>query len=403
MTGKNKFYMYGPQSTTGKKRIAYVFNHPIFLGGGEISFYELIKCLDKNKFDPLIIVPANGEIATKLSRQGMDVSICPFPPLKTMVFGLPLIAVVKLGRILNSKNIHAIHVNGSRACFYCGIAGRCLGTPVLWHVRETIQDKAVYDWFLSRLSTSIICVSKSVQIKRFTKFGRQIYNKIHVVYNGVDTIRFTRDLKQGGKIRRKFELGDNMLFGIVGNVIPRKGYAFFLKGLARAKAINPDLSVKALFFGRFIDSKYKNKLYRLVKDKHLTDDVIFMGYSENISANLSVFDVFVLPSQSEGFSRSLIEAMSTGLPVLATKISEIEEAVSPGKNAILVEYGDVSQMAAAITELAEDKKLREVLGRENRKRAQSVFSMRHHVDSIQRVYENLLMKTDKKNTYAHSI
>jgi len=320
-----------------------------------------------------------------------------------MATGQVLLGFIGLYKLIKAQKADIIHVNGSRACLYAGLVGRILNIPVIWHVRETKKDLFVYDLFLSIISNSIICVSRSTKVKRFGRFGTMMSMKIHIAYNGVDTYLFNKNRSARQKIRRQFNVGDHLLFGIVGNLIPLKGHDFFLKGLAEAKKLQPDFGAKAIFIGRFLDAEDKKRLYRLTADLKLQDDVIFNGFSDNIPAYLSALDVFSLPSQREGCSRALLEAMSVGLPVIASKISEIEEVVRPDKNAILVEYGDVSQMAAAIIELAENKKLREMLGRENRNRAQTVFGMRSHVDSIQHVYEKLLMKTDKKSTYAHCI
>ena len=402
LTAANKQLEIAPvQGQKAKKKVAFIFNHSLFQGGGEISFFELVKGLDRNLFEPLVIVPGQGEIKTRTSERGMEVRVCPFPSLRSMGRGLPFGALVKLFRMLRQNRVDLIHVNGSRACFYGGIAGRLLAIPVIWHVRETIQDRKAYDRLLASFSAAIICVSRSVQIKRFAKFGPGVCKKLQVVYNGVDTQHFIKDATDRAKIRLQLEIGNRSLFGIVGNMIPLKGQAFFLNAVAEAKKMQPDVEIKAVFIGRYLDTDYKERLYRLTADLNLRDDVIFKGYCDNISAYLSACDVFVLPSQREGCSRALLEAMSSGLPVIASKISEIEEVVQTDRNAILVEYGNVFQMATAITKLAENKRLRELLGNENEKRAEAIFGLQAHVDCIQGVYKNLLMKSNKEKNYAH--
>lgn len=383
------------------KKIAFIFNHSSFQGGGEISFFELIKGIDRAFIDLLVIVPGKGEIEECTSAKGIEVKVCPFASLRNWPRGLPLWTVIKLSKIFRIKNIDLIHANGSRACLYSEISGRLLKIPVIWHVRETKKDITVYDKLLAHFASDIICVSDGVLAKRFGKFGSLITDKIHVVYNGVDTKYFNQDPETGKKVRQQLGIGRQILFGIVGNLIPLKGHDFFIKALAKAKRSRPDLEIKAVFLGRFLDAEYKKVLYGLAADLQLQEDVIFNGYCGNIPAYLSALDVFVLPSRREGCSRALLEAMSAGLPVIASKISENEEVVKPDKNAILVQYGDISQMAKAITELAENSKLRDDLGRENRQRAQAVFSMRLHVENIQRVYKKVLIGNRRENTYAH--
>ena len=82
--------------------------------------------------------------------------------------------------------------------------------------------------------------------------------------------------------------------------------------------------------------------------------------------------------------------MSVGLPAIASNITEIKEVALPVRNAVLVEYGDVSQLAAAILKLSRDKKLRERLGDENRKRVTGLFTTQTHAAGVQKIYANLV-------------
>lgn len=376
-----------------KKRIAYIYNHSFFLGGGEISFFELVRSINRKAFEPVIIVPASGEIEEMYSKKNEVVFVSPFPPLKDIITGTPLYAIKKLITILKQRRVDIIHVNGSRACYYSGWAGRMLGIPVVWHVRETQKDIFLYDGLLSLLSNVIICVSKSVRSKRFERFGKITNKKINIVYNGIDTSKFSKSAKDRQYIRDRFFLKeDEVVFGVVGNIIPRKGQDFFLKGLARAKELKPDLSDKALFIGHHLDPSFSKMLNQLVLDLNLKDTVLFRNYSNEITGIYSAIDIFALPSKSEGFSRSLLEAMSMSLPIVASKISEIEEAVVQGENALLVECSDIDQMAAAIIKLSEDEVLKMNMGEKNRKRAVEHFDLQSHVKAIEKIYTRLLSR-----------
>ena len=374
-----------------KSRIAFFFNHSFFLGGGEVSFYELIRAIDKTKFQPVVIVPDKGEIEREFNENNVKVIANPLPPLKHIVFGSPVFAILKLTRIVKKYRVDIIHANGSRASFYSGIAGRMAGIPVIWHVRETLRDLYFYDGLLGSLANNIICVSNSVRMKRFSRFGSVIINKTSVVYNGVDTFKFMKNEGARRALRNRYSIKENeILFGIIGNIIPRKGQNFFLRGLYEAKKRKPDLLAKALIIGRQLDSNFASILHRLVIERGLEDCVIFRNFIKEIADIYSSIDVLVLPSKSEGFSRSLIEAMSSGLPVLAAKVSEIEEAVIDRENAILVNFDDIENMASAIIALSEDEKLRENMGENNRKRSIDLFDLKLHTESIQKIYTSLL-------------
>jgi glycosyltransferase involved in cell wall biosynthesis len=372
-----------------KIKVAFVYNQAFFLGGGEISFSELIRALNKSLFEPVILVPSSGEIEAFFERQKVKVLVTPFPPLIQML-PRPFASFGRLLASLKNTKPNLIHANGSRVCFYSVLAGRLLGIPVIWHVRETLKDLFFYDAFLGLASKNIVCVSKSVGTKRFRRFGSLLERKITVVYNGVDTSRLVRDEQARDQMRKRLSIhSDEVLFGMLGNIIPRKGYEFFLQGLAESKKLNHQLSTKALIVGRRLDSEYYVMLMRLISDLHLQGSVLFEDYSENVQALLSAMDVFVLSSRSEGFSRALLEAMSSGLPVLATRISEIEEAVADQENALLINFGDIESMASAILTLSKDGALRKSMGEKNRERAVEKFDLKAHSFAVENLYRKL--------------
>ena len=379
-----------------KLNIGFIFNHSYFLGGGEISFFELIRKLDKEHFKPIAIVPALGEIERKLKCNNVEVHALSLPSAKKIGALSPLRGLFSLVKLVKKSKIDLIHNNGPRACFYGAIAGRVLKIPVIWHVRESLKDLLFYDYLLAKMSNVIICVSNSVKSKRFGRFGQQINKKIRIVYNGIDTNKFQVSNGSRYKVRTQlFVKSNDILVGLVGNIIPRKAQDFFLKGLAKAKHIRPDLGIKALLIGRPLDEEFGDYIRKLVIDLNLSSNVIFREFSDKIPNIFSALDIFALTSKSEGFCRSLLEAMMCGLPVIASKIDEIEEAVVDQKNAILVNINDIEKMASAIIRLCEDSFLRKKMGILNRNIAVKQFSLSTHVASIESIYNCLLDKKEK--------
>jgi glycosyltransferase involved in cell wall biosynthesis len=347
--------------------IGFIFNHSFFLGGGEISFFELIRKLDRERFKPIVIVPASGEIERKLQNDNIEVHSIPFPSLKSLIKFSPLKALINLINFLKKSKIDLIHVNGSRVCLYGAIAGRIIKKPVIWHVRESLTDLLFYDFLLATLANVIVCVSRSVQLKRFGRFGQKVNKKISVVYNGVDTSKFQKCSKKRNEVRAQLSLkSSEILIGLIGNIIPRKAQDFFLKGFAKAKEIQPELSAQVLLIGHYLNKRYSDYLRQLATDLGLHSNVIFHEFSDEIPNILSALDIYALSSKSEGFCRSLLEAMSSGLPIIATRISEIEEAIIENKNGILVDFMDIEKMASAIITLCKNETMRNEIGRNNR-------------------------------------
>jgi glycosyltransferase involved in cell wall biosynthesis len=370
-----------------KIRIGFIFNHSFFLGGGEISFFELIRKLDKARFKPIVIVPASGEIKRKLQYNDIEVHSISFPSLRSIIKFSPFKALFNLINFLKKNRIDLIHVNGSRVCLYGAIAGRIIKTPVIWHVRESLSDLFLYDWLLAGLANVIICVSRSVQLKRFRRFGKRANKKISVVYNGVDTSKFQRCSEKRDEVRAQLSLKPSeVLIGLIGNIIPRKAQDFFLKGFAKAKQIQPEIPIKVIVIGHNLDKQFSDYLRELVTDLDLDSNVIFQEFSDEILNLFSALDIFALSSKSEGFCRSLLEAMSCGLPIIATKISEIEEALINKENGILVDFMDTKTMASAIITLCKNVTMRREIGSRNRSAVEKKFSLISHTKTIECLY-----------------
>ena len=128
----------------------------------------------------------------------------------------------------------------------------------------------------------------------------------------------------------------------------------------------------------------------MIEKKGLNGKVIVKGHTEEINSVLSAMDVFVLPSEREGFSRVLLEAMACSLPIAATGVGGNAEAIEDGTSGILVDYGDIRQLRTAVETFLEDPQKARLMGEEARKRAEDLFSMDKHVRDIQELYERLI-------------
>jgi len=105
---------------------------------------------------------------------------------------------------------------------------------------------------------------------------------------------------------------------------------------------------------------------------------------------LALCDVFVLPSESEGFGRVLVEAMAMGRAIVATAVGGVPDVVLAGETGLLVESADPVALADAVRALLDDPARAARLGAAGRARAESTFSLGAHVDGIERVYDEVL-------------
>lgn len=288
------------------------------------------------------------------------------------------------------EGIKILHANGSRACFYGGLAGRLLGIPVLWHVRETIRDHLLYDGLLGGMANKIVCASQAIAQERFGRFGPILKSRVAVVRNGIAPDRLKRDEEKRSAIRAELAVKrDEVLIVQLGNFVSLKGHPFAIHGIAEALRLSPQLPVRFLGFGRILDVDYHRRLLALAKEAGVGDRIAFHDYRTDVQGILSAADIFLLPSQREGFSRSLLEAMAMELPVIATQIPAIAEAVA-GQGSLLVRDGDIGSLADAILKLSRDGGLRKEMGRINRERVLTQFTEELHRKAIESIYAQLL-------------
>jgi len=119
-------------------------------------------------------------------------------------------------------------------------------------------------------------------------------------------------------------------------------------------------------------------------------DSLFPGYQEDVGPFFAAFDVFVLPSGNEGTPVTAIEALASGCPVVATRVGGVPDVVTDGEAGFLVEPGDVEELAARLSQLANDPGLRTQMSAAGRERMRSRYAVDRLIDDIDRLYRDLL-------------
>jgi phosphatidyl-myo-inositol dimannoside synthase len=178
---------------------------------------------------------------------------------------------------------------------------------------------------------------------------------IPIIYNGVDIETFHPDNQKNRSI--------NIL--CVGRLIERKGQHHLLRAFARLCQEETGCHLKLTLAGTGDD---ESKLKVLASQLGIAEQVYFLGFipRETMPDVYRQADIFVLPSQSEGMSIALLEAMASGLPVVVTKTGGTQELISPDENGLVVLWADVDGLARALKRLVEDRGLREKMSLANR-------------------------------------
>ena len=353
-----------------------------------MSLLELLSGLDKTKFEPIILIPGEGEMAERAREIGVNVRLWDMPRAKTGNVSRIFSKVLELRSIIKDVKPDVIHTNGVRAQFYAALACKGLKVNLVWHVREAARDIPLYDWFLGVSSKRIICVSNAVKEKRFNHYPF-VAPKIRVIYNGVDVHKFKADEKAGKVIRDEIGVNEeSVLLGIMGLIIPPKGHRFLFEAFGVIAQKHPD--VRLVVAGKTIDKSYKSNLDGLARNMRIDRNINFLGHREDVNAILSALDIFILPSEGEGFSRVIMEALACAKPVITTDVGGNSEAIVNGQSGVLVPYGDVQSLVIAIEYMLEDPERAKKMGEVARERIKELFSVKHHVSSVEKLYEDII-------------
>ena len=383
------------------QRVLYVHNSADIYGASR-SLVRLLSVLDREKFEPLVMLPADGPLADQL--RALPVRVIIFPALSVIdraifkswklpffLLNIPLSAL-RLSRILKRERIDLVHTN-TGVVLSPGLAARLAGVPHVWHIRDWFQEFAgfwrFYEKWMRAFSTRIIAVSGPIagQFKDRAK--------VCVINNGFDAEEFVLlDGGAGAAFREKYALGDGVVVGCVGRIkLQRKGQEVFLKaaGLLKSRGVRAKwLVVGAPFPG---NESHLEALHEIVREHGLGDDVVFTGELKDPRPAYAAMSVFVLPSaQPEPFGGVVMEAMCMGLPVIATNIGGSTEQVADGESGWLVPPNDPAALADKLELLLRDEALRKRFGEAGSRRIAERFTLNGMVEKIVRVYEECLSR-----------
>jgi len=256
------------------------------------------------------------------------------------------------------------------------------GRPLIWHFRNLVGGGArlLFRVLGALLPVRIIANSRAVK-ERLRNLSR-----IRVVYNGVDEIP-SLSREERNRARRQFlNSPDDILIGTVGHFAPLKGFEDLIRAIPAVRAEIP--GARFLFIGGSLYSAhlaYRSRLEDLIGRLGVEASVNFTGARDDLDRILPALDIFVLPSRSEGFGRSNLEAMAAGIPVVSTRAGGIPEVVEDNVSGLLVPPADPAALSRAIITLARESNLRKEMGTAGRQRAR-LFSAPRSVAGVEEIY-----------------
>lgn len=211
------------------------------------------------------------------------------------------------------------------------------------------------------------------------------------IYNGVDQTLFKPGDRSYTIAPEGFLAGDPVIVGTVGRLAEVKDQATLINAFASVlNSLSSDtVPPKMIIAG---DGPMRKRLEQLVDALGIGKSVWITGDRSDIPDILRLFDLFVLPSLGEGISNTILEAMATGLPIVATNVGGTPELVEHGANGYLVPSGDSAQMASYISRLVLSQQQRKIMGSASLERVRHRFDWNRTVDSYLAVYDELMYR-----------
>ncbi len=355
-------------------------------GGTQTHLLQVLRLLDRSRFRPhLYCLRDQGDLIEAARSLGVDVRS--FSMIGSLKDPRDLSGLIKLRRALVELRPGVVHGYLLRGNFYAALSGAMASVPVVvtskrgLHRPATLSERVAVR-ISNRLSTAIAGNSPAV-----LDFTRQIEGRVPepmvMIPSGIDTERFSPGLHQG--LRSELGLGQAPVVGTVFTWRPLKGFRLLFEAFARLRAQLPD--ARLLVAG---ESELVGDPAELARSLGIAEAIICLGRRGDIPAVLATFDVFVLPSQSEGMSNALLEAMAMERTVVATAVGGNPHVIEEAKSGFLVDYPDVEGLAERIGAVLADTDIRRVIGRAARQRIVTEYSAASMVRQIEDLYQRLL-------------
>ena len=278
--------------------------------------------------------------------------------------------VVLAALISDARTIAHVHEAPTRKIFHVPL-----------YTRLGIVRRAFRPMTLRRFDAIMTCSNSSEE------FALRAYgiprDRLHVIRNGVDVQRIRMEARSEEETRGRSR--DSVRFGYLGRLDSIKNLPLLLSACDRMKKDSCDWSLSIIG-----DGPLRFALEGRVSEAALSDRITFVGEVSNPVAHLNQIDVLVHPSDSEGMSISMLEAMSLGIPIVAVEVGGNAECMVDGQTGLFVPPGDEKAFTDACRRLGCDDELRVQMGRNGRRRVMAEFAIERVATEIAACYAQLM-------------
>ena len=365
MSGKKKFKVLHLLGSVGH-------------GGAEILFYDLAKFAE-NQNDSRFLFTYYGEglLADQLDKLRFVRKINCSSKIKL---------ILGLRRFIQINSINIVHVHSSVHLFYVFFATLGLSVKKILSIhslklnlKTKIQNRISFF-----LSNKVLFVSKSVQKKLLKDININTNKKFMTVYNGIDPNRVP-------SYKKKYRNSRLIEFGMVGNFYNDvRNHLILCKAALLLKYAN--INFRLYFAGGHSNEKshYFNQCKQYVNRANLEEEVLFLGYRNDVIKLMQKWDIFVYASNKDTFGIAVVEAMMCGVPVIVNDLDVFEEITEKGKYATLYKTKKPENLASKIEDFTRNPNTYQRKADEASKYVRSKFVIKSHYKILVTLYNEAL-------------
>lgn len=363
------------------------------LGGAQKHLLTLMRNLNHKKYNLFLFTADSGLLMPDfLSIDNIKVRQSVFLDRPINPFR-DTAALIELVNFIKKNKIQIVHTHSSKAGILGRIAAKLAGVKIVIHTvhgwsfndYQPLFLRTVFIW-LERLTakfSDILIVVSEHDMRKGLMCRIGDASKYKIIRYGINYSEFKPD---GGNAREKLGINsDDLVVGMVACFKPQKAPLDFVR---MAFKVRRDFSsVKFILIG---DGILRKKIERLIRRLGLDNTIILSGWQKDIPFFLSAIDVFVLTSLWEGFPIAILEAVSAGVPIVATNTGGICEIIKDGENGLLVKQKDIGAMAESLLRLLRSKDLRRRFAGQASRILKTDFYFQNMVEKTSVLYDNLI-------------
>lgn len=336
-------------------------------GGAETYVYNLAKHAVEHGENIVIVTDGRyPEIARRFNEIASPITF-------TFSFELQLLNAVKLVRILKKYKVSTINYHSGKVALLAVVTSILSKVPCVFFKHNiSLGKQDFYHRFLLDHLAAVICVSNAVYTAELQGIPRKFHPKVHTLYTGIP-------LPEPEVVKRK-KSQRRVRVGYAGRIVQNKGIEILLKVCHQF----PN-SLDLLIAGD-CSSEYACGL----KKKYGEENIHFLGEKKNLAHFYQDIDIFVAPSVvPEAFGLSMCEAMSFGVPVIATTSGAQAELIQDGVSGLLIRPSDEGELRRSLLRLSEDENLREQIGVYARRRIEEMFTIDRFYAELNYIYRSI--------------